>query len=116
MVEQPLGCPRAAVAAFGRVGGGDLSLNPIVSESFAAELALTRRWSALLHQAVYTSPMHGTDTNLLDADVVELGIGLNFGWSEYLGFQLLAINNVSGVEQAADFTLLLGLRIHSATS
>jgi hypothetical protein len=101
------------VFPFGRVGGGDLSLNPIVSESFAAELALTRRWSALLHQAVYTSPMHGTDTNLLDAEAVELGLGLNFGWSERLGFQLLGINNVTGVEQAADFTLLLGLRIHS---
>jgi hypothetical protein len=99
------------VFPFGRVGDGDLSLNPIVSESFAAELALTRRWSALLHQAVYTSPMHGTGTNLLDADVVELGLGLNFGWSQCLGLQLLGINNVSGVEQSADFTLLFGVRI-----
>jgi hypothetical protein len=104
------------VFPFGRVGGGDLSLNPIVSQSFAAEFALTRRWSALLHQAVYTSPMHGTDTNLLDAEVVELGLGLNFGWSECLGFQLLGINNVSGVEQAADFTLLFGFRIRPTLS
>lgn len=104
------------VFPFGRVGDGELSLNPIVSESFAAEFALTRRWSALLHQAVYTSPMHGTDTNLLDADAVELGLGLNFGWSERLGFQVLGINNVSGVEQAADFTLLLGVRIRPTSS
>lgn len=104
------------VFPFGRAGGGNLSLNPIVSESFAAEFALTRRFSALLHQAVYTSPMHGTNTNLLDADVVELGLGLNFGWSERLGIQLLGINNVSGVEQAADFTLLLGVRIRPTSS
>jgi hypothetical protein len=103
------------VFPFGRVGDGDLSLNPIVSESFAAEFALTRCWSALLHQAVYTSPMHGTGTNLLDADVVELGLGFNFAWSERLGFQLLGINNVSGVEQAADFTLLFGFRVRPGT-
>jgi hypothetical protein len=104
------------VFPFGRVGDGDLSLNPLVSESFAAEFALTRRWSVLLHQAVYTSPMHGTDTNLLDADAVELGLGLNFGWSDCFGFQLLGINNVSGVEQAADFTLLFGVRIRPTLS
>jgi len=102
------------VFPFGRVGGDELSLNPIVTESFAAELALTRRLSALLHQAVYTSPMHGTGTNLLDADVIELGLGLNLGWNERLGFQLLGINNVAGVEQSADFTLLFGVQLRPA--
>jgi hypothetical protein len=108
------------VYPLGRVTPADLTLNPIFSESFAAELALTRRVSALLHQAVYTSPFHGTGARLLDGTVVELGLALGFAWKEWLGFQLLGINNVSGVEQAADFSLLLsinarGWKVPSAT-
>jgi hypothetical protein len=97
------------VYPLGRVTAADLSLNPIFTESFAAELALTRRVSALLHQAVYTSPFHNTGARLLDGTVVELGLALGFAWKEWLGFQLLGINNVSGVEQAADFSLLLSV-------
>jgi Protein of unknown function (DUF3187) len=97
------------VYPLGRVTAADLTLNPIFSESFAAELALTHRVSALLHQAVYTSPFHGTGARLLDGTVVELGLALGFAWKEWLGFQLLGINNVSGVEQAADFSLLLAI-------
>jgi hypothetical protein len=97
------------VYPVGPITDGDLTLNPFFSESFAAELAITRRWSALLHQAVYTSPFHNTGARLLDGTNVELGLGLNFAFREWLGAQLLAINNVSGVEQAADFTLMLSL-------
>ena len=97
------------VFPVGPITDADLHLNPFFSESFAAELAITRRWSALLHQAVYTSPFHGNGARLLDGTVVELGFGLNFAFREWLGAQLLAINNVSGVEQAADFTLMLSL-------
>jgi hypothetical protein len=97
------------VYPVGPITDGDLHLNPFFSESFAAELAVTRRWSALLHQAVYTSPFHGNGARLLDGTVVELGLGINFAFREWLGAQLLAINNVSGVEQAADFTLMLSL-------
>jgi hypothetical protein len=99
------------VHPLGRVTEADLSLNPIFNESFAAELALTRRFSALLHQAVYTSPFHNTGARLLDGTVVELGLALGFAWKEWLGFQLLGINNVSGVEQAADFSLLLSMNV-----
>jgi hypothetical protein len=86
-----------------------LTLNPIFSQSFAAEYALTHRLTAMLHQAVYTSPMHGTETRLLDGTPVEIGFGLNYTWSEHLALQLLAIDNVSPVEPAADFTLLLSM-------
>lgn len=99
------------VFPVGPITSADLTLNPIVSESFAAELALTRHVSVLLHQAVYTSPMHGTGANLLDNGVVELGLGFNWVVTNNAALQLLAIQNMSGVESAADFTLLLALKL-----
>ena len=69
------------VYPVGPITAGDLTLNPIFTESFAAHLAVTQRWSAMLHQAVYTSPFHGTNTRLLDGTVVELGFGVNFVYS-----------------------------------
>jgi hypothetical protein len=98
------------VYPVGPITPADLTLNPIFTQSFAAELAITRRLTALLHQAVYTSPMHGTGTRLLDGTPVEIGLGLNVVLTNTLGFQLLAIDNVSPVEPAADFSLLAGLR------
>jgi len=94
------------VYPVGPITPARLTLNPIFTQSFAAELALTRRITALLHQAVYTSPMHGTGTRLLDGTPVEIGLGLNFAVTPGLGLQLLAIDNVSPVEPAADFSLL----------
>lgn len=87
-----------------------LGLHPIFSQSFAAELALTKHLSALLHQAVYTSPMHGNHARLLDGEPVEIGMGLNYAWSEALVFQFLAIDNVSPVEPASDFTVMLSMK------
>lgn len=98
------------VYPVGPITAADLTLNPIFTQSFAAHLALTRHFSALLHQAVYTSPFHGTGASLLDGTVVELGFGLAFAWSESVAAQLLGIQNMSGVEQSADFTLLLALQ------
>lgn len=98
------------VYPVGPITAGDLTLNPIVTQSFAAHVALSRRWSAMLHQATYTSPYHGTGAALLDGTVVELGFGLGFAWSERIGAQLLGIQNMSGVEQSADFTLLLAVQ------
>ncbi len=98
------------VYPVGPITAGDLTLNPIVTQSFAAHGALSRRWSVMLHQATYTSPFHGTGAALLDGTVVELGFGLGFAWSERFGAQLLGIQNMSGVEQSADFTLLLALQ------
>jgi hypothetical protein len=63
----------------------------------------------MLHQATYTSPFHA-GAALLDGTVVELGLGVGFAWDERFGTQLLAIQNMSGVEQSADFTLVLALQ------
>ncbi|HEY0301259.1 MAG TPA: DUF3187 family protein, partial [Rhizomicrobium sp.] len=90
----------------GPITDGCLTLNPIVTQSFAAHLAITRRFGAMLHQAVYTSPYHA-GSRILDGTVVELGLGLGFAWNEHFGTQIMAIENVSGVQQSADFTLML---------
>ncbi len=95
------------VYPVGPITDGDLTLNPFVSQSFAAHLGITRRWSVMLHQATYTSPFHGTGVALLDGTVVELGFGLSFAYNPWFGAQVLGIQNMSGVEQSADFTLLL---------
>jgi hypothetical protein len=94
------------VYPVGPITSDDLTLNPIFTQSFAAHFAMTQRWSAMLHQAVYTSPYHGTKASLLDGTVVELGLGIAWAWSERFGMQLLAIQNMSGVEQSADFSLM----------
>jgi hypothetical protein len=91
----------------GPITDADLTLNPFVTQSFAAHLALTRRFSAMLHQATYTSPFHGTGAALLDGTVVELGFGFNFAYNPWFGAQILGIQNMTGVAQSADFTLLL---------
>ena len=93
----------------GPITDADLTLNPFVTQSFAAHLALTRRFSAMLHQATYTSPFHGTGASLLDGTVVELGFGFNFAYDPWFGAQILGIQNMSGVAQSADFTLLLSM-------
>jgi hypothetical protein len=98
------------VYPVGPITDADLTLNPIFTQSFAAHLAITQRWSAMFHQASYTSPFHGTGASLLDGTVVELGLGLAFAYSERFNAQLLGIQNMSGVEQSADFTLMLALQ------
>lgn len=97
------------VYPVGPITPGNLTLNPFVTESLALHFALSQRWSVMLQQAVYTSPFHGTGVRLLDGTVAELSPGLSFAYSPQLGVQLLGIENVSGVEQSADFTLLLNL-------
>jgi hypothetical protein len=104
-------CNLNLIYPVGPITAADLTLNPIVTESFAAHLALTRRWSAMFHQATYTSPFHGTHAALLDGTVVEVGFGLGFAYSPNVFAQLLGIQNVSGVEQSSDFTLLLSFDI-----
>ena len=99
------------VYPVGPITDVDLTLNPMISQSFAAELALSRTVSVLLHQAVYTSPMHGTGTALLNNAPVELGLGFNWVVTNNAALQLLAIQNMSGVESAADFTLMLALKL-----
>ncbi len=99
------------VYPVGPITPARLTLNPIFSQAFAAEFSLTRRWSAVLHEALYTSPMHGTGSRLLDDTLVEAGLGLNLSFSSHLGFQLMGINNVTPVETGADFSLILAVTV-----
>ncbi len=92
----------------GPITPGNLTLDPFVTQLFGAQFAVTRRWSLMLQEAVYTSPFHA-GVRLLDGTVAEISPGLSFAYSPKLGVQLLGIENVSGVEQSADFTLLLNL-------
>ena len=99
------------IVPSGRITPARLSMNPIFTQTIAAELALTERWSGLLQQSFYTSPMHGNETVLLDGDVVDLGLGLNFAMRPGVVFQVFAINNLSDVRGAADFSLFLATRL-----
>jgi len=91
---------------LGPITGANLSLNPFVTGGVAAEAYLGWGVSVVLEQATYTSPIHGIGTRLLDGTVVELSGGLNWMCAPIL-LQLGAINNVSPVATAADFTLML---------
>ncbi len=91
---------------LGPITPGRLTLNPFLTEAVAGEARIYRSLSFVLQQEAYTSPMHGTDAALLDGTAVELTVGLNLAWTQFL-FQLGAIDNASGVESTADFTLLL---------
>jgi hypothetical protein len=90
----------------GPITPGRLTLDPILTEAVAAEARLWRRISFLLQQETYMSPFHGNDARLLNGTVVELTAGLNFAWDPFL-FQFAAVDNLSPVVSAADFSLLL---------
>lgn len=90
----------------GPITPGCLTLNPILTEGVAAEARVFGPVSVLLQQELYTSPIHGTGTRLLDGTVVELTGGLNVAFAPLL-FQLGVIDNISPVATAADFTVLL---------
>jgi hypothetical protein len=96
----------AMVYPVGPITPARLTLNPILTEGVAAEARLSRHFSFLLQQGLYTSPMHGTGTRLLDGTVVELTAGVNVAWEPIL-FQVGVTDNISPVATAADFTVLL---------
>jgi hypothetical protein len=96
----------ALIYPVGPITDGDLTLNPMVTQGVAFEARLLHPLSLLLQQELYTSPMHGNGTGLLDGTVVELCGGFNLAVDPLL-FQLAIIDNVTGVITAADFTMLL---------
>jgi hypothetical protein len=89
---------------LGPITPAHLTLNPMLTEGVGAEAHVWRQLSFVLQQETYTSPFH-TGTRLLDGTVVELTLGFNLVWDRFL-FQLGAIDNISPVVAAADFTLL----------
>jgi hypothetical protein len=93
------------VFPVGPITDGNLRLDPFVNEGLAFEVRLADWLSFLFQQELYSSPIHGTGSSVLDGTVIELTAGFNAAWGPVL-FQLGGINNVSGVAQAADFTLI----------
>jgi len=96
----------ALIYPVGPITDGNLTLNPMVTQGVSFEARLFRSVSALIQQELYTSPMHGNETGLLDGTVIELSGGFNVAVQPFL-FQLGVIDNVSGVITAADFTVML---------
>ncbi len=89
---------------LGPITPGRLTLNPMVTEGVALEAHVWRQLSFVLQQETYTSPFH-TGTRLLDGTVSELSVGFNAAWQRLL-FQLGAIDNITPVVSAADFTVI----------
>jgi uncharacterized protein DUF3187 len=90
----------------GPITDGNLTSDPFLTQGLAFELRLFCDWASFLfQQEMYTSAFHGTGSSVLEGTVVELAAGLNLAWGPVL-FQVGGINNVSGVAQAADFTLM----------
>jgi hypothetical protein len=98
----------AMIYPIGPITPGRLTLNPMMTEGVAGEARLWRRLSAVLQQEAYMSPFHGNGARLLDGTVVEFTAGLNVACHPLL-FQLAAVDNISPVVSAADFSILLRL-------
>jgi hypothetical protein len=91
---------------LGPITPGRLTVNPFLTQALAGEARLYRNVSFALQEEMYTSPFHGTATRLLDGTLVELTAGFNVAWGSFL-FRLAAIDNLTGVVNAADFTVFL---------
>jgi hypothetical protein len=98
----------ALVYPGGPITEAQLTLNPIVTQSVALEGYIGKGVSMVFQQDLYTSPMHGTGTDVLDGDAVELALAINWAIGPWL-VQFGGIDNVSQVISTADFTLLLRL-------
>jgi hypothetical protein len=96
----------ALIYPVGPITDGNLTLNPMVTQGVSFEARLFRPLSVLLQEELYTSPMHGTGTGLLDGPLVELSGGFNVALQPVL-FQLGIVDNTTGVITAADFTLMV---------
>lgn len=92
----------------GRVTPAHLTLNPFLNQGVAAEVRVWRNLSLLLQQQMFTSPLHGTGTRMLDGTVVEVTVGATLALGA-ARLQCAAVDNISPVATAADFSLLLRL-------
>ncbi len=95
------------VFPLGRVTAARLPVEPFVVEGVAFEWLAGRRWSVFLQQHLYTSPFRDLHSAVLEGTVVELAAGLGYRRGRMMAW-IGGIDNVSGVAQAADFTLILG--------
>jgi len=96
----------AGIFPLGPITPARLNLRPMVNQGLAAEAMIWHPFSLLLQEEVYTSPMHDVGTRILSGTVVELTLGANLRWGHAL-FRLAAVDNLSPVATAADFSLML---------
>jgi len=96
----------SGIFPVGPITPARLTLNPMLNQGVAAEAMVWRPFSLLLQQETYTSPIHGVGTRILSGTVVELTMGANLRWRDLL-FQFAAVDNISPVATAADFSVLL---------
>ncbi|GIW43826.1 MAG: hypothetical protein KatS3mg077_1108 [Candidatus Binatia bacterium] len=99
----------AGIFPVGRVTAAELPLDPFLQQGLAFEWRAGRNLSLLLQEEVYTSPFRGVHSAVLEGTIVELSAGAVYKMGPGL-LWLGGIENVSGVAQAADFTLMLGYR------
>ena len=85
----------ALIYPVGPITDGNLTLNPMVTQGVSFEARLLRQLSVLIQEELYTSPMHGTGTGLLDGPLVELSGGFNVAVRPVL-FQLGIVDNTTG--------------------
>lgn len=97
----------AGIFPVGPITPARLTLHPALNQAVAAEAQVLWPWfSLLLQQELYTSPLHGNGTRILDGTVVELTWGANARVGPTT-FQLAMVDNISPVATAADFSVLL---------
>jgi hypothetical protein len=104
----------AGIFPIGRVSAAELPLDPFLQQGLAFEWRAGRNLSLLLQEEVYTSPFRDVHSLVLEGTIVELSAGAVYKIGPgalWLG----GIENVSGVAQAADFTLMLGYRFAGPT-
>jgi hypothetical protein len=93
-----------AVFPTGRIAG--LPLQPVVSGLVAAEFLWTDWFSVTAQFDYYTSPYHGTGTQVLDKGVTEAVFGLNCRLTRKFLWQVYGVENLDFIRgSAADFTL-----------
>jgi hypothetical protein len=93
-----------AVFPTGRIAG--LPLQPVVSGLVAAEFLWTDWFSVTAQFDYYSSPYHGTGTQVLDKGVTEAVFGLNCRLTRKFLWQVYGVENLDFIRgSAADFTL-----------
>lgn len=98
------------IAPLGRVTQARLALDPFLQQAVAFEWLWSQWTSLFLQQELYTSPFRGLHSSVLEGTIVELAAGLSrrFGPA---AVWIAGVDNVSGVAQAADFSLMLGVHL-----
>lgn len=116
-LDYPLWFPRLRM--YGNVGGGfpfgrvtqaRLALDPFLQQALAFEWRVWPGWSLFLQQELYTSPYRELHSSVSEGTIVELAAGV----AKRVGavhVWIAGIENVSGVAQAVDFSLLAGVEL-----